>query len=138
MKKAFLVAASMALLATAVQAQTTRRQPPPPPKPPTPPVEMIADVPPPPPPPPQKRGLSDAYTAFLKRNPSVKSLAWTFRNEVIVRLKSGKEERYKLDDEGRKLAEAKYGKLPAPPPPPPPPPVPPVVPKAPVPPTTEQ
>jgi len=70
--------------------------------------------------------ISEDYEAFLKRNPSVKSLSWT-TNEVIVNLKSGKQERYNTADEKSiKDAEAKYGKLPMAPPPPPPPLPPPV------------
>lgn len=143
MKKAFLVAGALLTLAIAAHAQS-KKQPPPPPPPPTPPVEMTNDVPPPPPPPPappvkdeEKTTHPKDYQDFLDRNPSVKSVGWNFRNEVIVYLKSGKEERYKLDEEGRKEAEAKYGKLPVPPPPPPIPPKPPVAPKPPVPPRPE-
>jgi hypothetical protein len=56
----------------------------------------------------------------LKRNPTVKGLGWQQENRVRVRLKSGKEEVYNLNnkDEAAKLKN-KYGELPAPPPPPP-------------------
>lgn len=61
------------------------------------------------------------YRDFLKRNPTVKSVGWMKDEEVIIRLKSGAEERYQLHDElSVKEAEMKYGKLPATPPPPPP------------------
>jgi hypothetical protein len=140
MKKTILVAGSLLVMTLAMQAQK-KKDPPPPPKPPQPPVELLSDVPPPPPPPPPppvpppppppNEGVKDDYAAFLKRNPSVKSLGWTLKNEVIVQLKSGREERYKLDAEGRKEVEAKYGELPSPPPPPPVPPTPPKAPHAP-------
>ncbi len=62
------------------------------------------------------------YNDFLKRNPSVKGLSWN-NSEVIIRLKSGKEERYNLDNTQETDAIGrKYGKLPIAPPPPPPPP----------------
>ncbi|HEY0039413.1 MAG TPA: hypothetical protein VGB71_02060 [Flavisolibacter sp.] len=150
MKKSIFVTGFAVVLMLAASAQISQKdQPPKPPVPPKAPVERPNDVPPPPPPPPSEppapnelppppeppippspadEGFlqDEDYEAFLQRNPSVKSLGWNFENEVIVRLKSGKEERYKLDNEAsRKAAETKYGKLPAAPPPPPPPPAPP-------------
>ncbi|MDB5205805.1 MAG: hypothetical protein JWR72_880 [Flavisolibacter sp.] len=139
MKKKIIMAGLAFVMAGAASAQ--KEAPPKPPTPPEPPVERLKEIPPPPPlaplppdapPPPLPanalQGGND-YEAFLKKNPSVKSLRWTNNNEVIVRLKSGKEETYKLDDEKIiKEAEAKYGQLPdAPPPPPLPPPPPPPV-----------
>ncbi|HEX8334017.1 MAG TPA: hypothetical protein VF622_15465 [Segetibacter sp.] len=90
--------------------------------PPVPPVEKIGEVPPAPdaPPPPFDGGIPEDYKAFLKRNPTVRSLGWT-EESVIVRLKTGKKERYILTDEKSiKEAETKYGELPEAPPPPPP------------------
>lgn len=140
MKKKIIMAGLAFVMAGAASAQ--KEAPSKPPTPPEPPVERLKEIPPPPPlaplppdaPPPPPlpanalQGGND-YEAFLKKNPSVKSLRWTNKNEVIVRLKSGKEETYKLDDEKIiKEAEAKYGQLPdAPPPPPLPPPPPPPV-----------
>lgn len=140
MKKRFIVAGFAAVMFFAVSAQITEKEDPP--KPPTAPVEKAKDIPPPPPPPPPISNepalppappkpplppaegveMHDDYNAFLKRNPLVKSLGWTMKQEVIVRLKSGKEERFKLDDaRSMKAAEIKYGKFPIAPPPPPPP-----------------
>ncbi|MDQ6609691.1 MAG: hypothetical protein M3Y85_07710, partial [Bacteroidota bacterium] len=73
------------------------------------------------------------YEDFLQKNQSVKSLSWNKKNEIIFHLKSGKEERYKLNDEkSNKEAEVKYGKLPEAPPPPPLPPPPPPPPAPPI------
>lgn len=147
MKKSFFVA-GFVVWAMAASAQVTdKKEPPPPPSPPKPSTSKVKHVPPPPPPaeplapeepppapeppmPPQER--PEDYVAFLKKNPTVESLAWNADDEVIVRLKSGKEERYNLNDEkGRKAVETKYGKLPVAPPPPPPPPPPPDAPEPP-------
>lgn len=61
------------------------------------------------------------YKAFLRRNPSVKSIAWAKQEKAptaIIRLKNGKLERYRLlDAMEMQAASAKYGRLPAPPPP---------------------
>ena len=104
--------------------------PPEPPAVPAPPEAPLPPEPPQPPLPPEQGDLevwqSDEFDAFMKRNPSIKSMHWNQRNELIVELKSGKEEKYNLNDEAsKKAAVAKYGELPsAPPPPPPPPPAP--------------
>jgi hypothetical protein len=60
------------------------------------------------------------YKAYLKRNPAVRSIGWT-KESLIVRLKSGKEEIYTIEDD-KSINEAveKYGELPEAPPPPPP------------------
>jgi hypothetical protein len=141
MKKKIIMAGLAFVIAGAASAQK-EVMPPKPPKAPKPPVENVKETPPPPPPAPAAPDapppppapvnavqLKDDYKVFLKRNPSVKSLGWTKKNEMIVRLKSGKEEKYSLDDEKTiKEVEAKYGQLPvAPPPPPLPPPPPPPV-----------
>jgi len=125
MKKVLLTAGFAVFMALALSAQTKEAPPPPP----TPPATSEPSEPPPPPPSPDK----DDHDEFLKRNSCVKSLSWTEKNELIVRLKSGKEEKYNLaDDKSVKEAESKYGKLPAAPPPPPlPPPAPPPPPKPP-------
>lgn len=94
-------------------------------------------APPPPPPPPEiVKHIADADPPtdkeFLKRNKSVRSVHWNFENDIIITLKTGKEERYHLKDKKQvEAAESKYGMLPvAPPPPPlPPPPPPPAPPK---------
>jgi hypothetical protein len=123
MKKRIFVA--MALLVTSVSfaQQKKEKQPPPPP-----PVANVKEIPPPPPPKPtepakQKMNLLKDYTNFLKRNPTVKGIEWSERNEIHIRLKSGKEEVYDMNDESEiQKLKSKYGELPAPPPPPPPPP----------------
>lgn len=153
MKKKFIVAGLAAFMIGTASAQENEGAPPPPPKPPKPPVENVKDIPPPPPPPappPPPRAkqklpppppqppvdamkLPSDYTDFLKRNPGVRSLGWNNTNELVVRLKSGSEEKYNLRDEKSvKNAEAKYGQLPSAPPPPPPPMAPPPPPKPPV------
>lgn len=125
MKKRFLVAA--AILTASVSFAQQKKQPPPPPAPPPPTVNLDKFVPPPPPPPPPKApakermDLPKDYQAFLKRNPTVKSLSWS-ENKVHVNLKSGKEEVYNLNDtEEMQDLKEKYGELPVAPPPPPPP-----------------
>lgn len=141
MKKSILVA-GFAVIVMAATAQNTKDEPPKPPAPPKAPAGKMKDVPPPPPPPPPseppapgepppppeapipplppQEELPEDYEAFLKRNPGVEALGWNDKNEMIVRLKSGKEERYNLQNEqSREAAEAKYGELPAAPPPPP-------------------
>ncbi len=136
--------ASLAFMMFSAVSAQKEAVPPKPPKAPTPPVERLKDIPPPPPPAPlppdappppsappilsveQLDLLPDDYQAFLSRNPSVGSLRWN-KEAVWVMLKDGKEERYLLNEEGVKQAEAKYGQLPvAPPPPPPLPPPPPM------------
>jgi len=77
-------------------------------------------VPPPPPPPkpiaPKKVNYPEDYYDFLKRNPTVKGIGWS-DDKVSIRLKSGKEEEYVLnnEEEMQKLKN-KYGELPASPP----------------------
>ncbi|HEV7332098.1 MAG TPA: hypothetical protein VGN63_13770 [Flavisolibacter sp.] len=127
MKKVFLLAALA--VSIAASAQTKKKVPPPPP-----PVEALNDIPPPPSPkpplPPPPPALPKDYTDFLSRNSSVKSLHW--QNEILViKKKNGQTERYVLNEQGIREAEAKYGKLPQAPPPPPKPPVPPTPPHAP-------
>jgi hypothetical protein len=118
MKKRFLVA--LAILTASISFAQQKKEPPPPPAPPPPKVNNEKFHFPPPIVYPD--GLPDDYKAFLKRNPTVKGLGWS-ENKVHVRLKSGKEEVYNLNNEAevRKL-ENKYGGLPMSPPPPPPPP----------------
>ncbi len=127
-KKIFV--ASFILLATCTSsyAQTEDEssvpQPPPPPEAPLPTkkvkkpsepkmVEMIDD--------------RDAQE-FLTRNPTIKSFNYTDSNKLVIELKSGAIERYRLDENSSVLkAKSKYGNLPVPPPPPPPPPAPPEI-----------
>ena len=125
MKKSIFVA-GFAVMAMAASAQDTKKAPPKSPPPPM--ISKAKDAPPPPPqeappaPPeaPQPPDLPEDYQAFLHQNPTVTSLHWKAKNELVVRLRSGKEERYNLNDEkSRKAAEAKYGQLPTAPPPPP-------------------
>lgn len=140
MKKKLIVAGLAFVMVSAASAQKDVVLPKPP-KPPKPPVEHVKEIPPPPPapeapeppappdapppppaPPMPTTQMENHYEAFLKRNTSIKSVGWTNNNEIVIRLKSGKEEKYNLDD-GRsiKVAEAKYGELPVAPPAPPPP-----------------
>ncbi|MER2998531.1 M56 family metallopeptidase [Pontibacter populi] len=78
-----------------------------------------------------KDKLPADYQAFLKRNPTVKQVAWKFDvadewnlKSVIIYLKSGKSEEYDFNQKRRIPAvEEKYGQLPQLPPPPPPVPV---------------
>lgn len=68
------------------------------------------------------------YKEFLKRNPSVKQVAWRFNNRrehslesIVFLLENGKVETYDYNGSPRiPAAEAKYGQLPQLPPPPPP------------------
>jgi hypothetical protein len=63
--------------------------------------------------------LPQDYTNFLKRNPTVKAIAWK-TDSVIIILKSGKTEAFVLNNENSVAsAEKKHGKLPVAPPPPP-------------------
>jgi hypothetical protein len=141
-KRMFATVLAVVVVYSASAQVQQRDEPPPPPKPPH--VKKMRELPPPPPPPSEPPApnappppptlandlqIPHDYEAFLEKNSSVKSLGWT-KNEVIVRLKSGKEERYNLNDgQSRKTAETKYGALPQAPPPPPPPPAPPAPPK---------
>ncbi|HXI01030.1 MAG TPA: TonB family protein [Sphingobacteriaceae bacterium] len=63
----------------------------------------------------------DDYKSFLKRNPTVKELAWQINPyRVIVYLKNGKSEIYTMDKPREKQNSlSKYGDFPYPPPPPP-------------------
>lgn len=124
MKKKFFLAMAVLATSVALAQQKKLKQPPPPPPPP---VVDVKEIPPPPSPPTPmnppsktKMSLPKDYQAFLKRNPDVKSIDWN-NNEVRIRLKSGKEETYDLnnEEEAKKLKD-KYGELPVPPPPPPP------------------
>jgi hypothetical protein len=94
-------------------------------------LPLLSPAPPPPVPrmpPAIKELLRDEHSMFLKRNPGVSSVYWD-NDSVIIRRKSGKEERYNLADENSmKAATEKYGDIPeAPPPPPPPHPMPPIM-----------
>ena len=122
MKKMFVVLALMSTSVTFAQQKKIKQPPAPPP-----PVEDIKQIPPPPPKPTEplplkETGLPQDYQAFLKKNPAVKGVGWSNKNVVHIRLKSGKEELYDLNNEedAQKLKN-KYGELPVPPPPPPPP-----------------
>ena len=122
-KKISLLIAGLVAVSFAF-AQTKKSELPPPPPPPPPPIEAVIPPPPPAPPPapqpPPKVQLPEDYKAFLKRNENVNAINWKQGNKLTVRLRSGKEEVYDLNnEEQRKTAEAKYGKLPAAPPPPP-------------------
>jgi hypothetical protein len=72
--------------------------------------------------PPDAERLPDDYKAFLVRNPAVRGLYWN-AHTVVIQLKSGGKETYRLDDKGVAAAEKKWGRLPVAPPPPPPPPM---------------
>lgn len=75
-----------------------------------------------------------SYNTFIKRNPSVKSMAWSrdsasYIPVAIIHLKNGKTERYHLNNrEEMQKAQERYGRFPSPPPPPPPSPSPSAVP----------
>ncbi|MCC9165923.1 M56 family metallopeptidase [Pontibacter harenae] len=103
----------------------------PPPPPPAPPVPAEAPLPPPPPPalpapppppPAQQNKQQDLrssrdYQTFLKQNPSVSDISLLSGGKVVVKLKSGKEEIYQLNDKQSIAgAEKKYGRLPDSPP----------------------
>ena len=138
MKKNLFITGAAIMLMLSASAQTTKREAPP--KPPKSSIEKVKDaLPPPPPPPPSEpppppappspgkdMQLPADYEAFLKKNATVSELHWNRNNEMIVVLKSGEKEKYRLNDKTSKRAAIdKYGELPAaPPPPPPPPPVP--------------
>ncbi|MFD3000272.1 M56 family metallopeptidase [Pontibacter toksunensis] len=67
--------------------------------------------------------LSEEQEAFLKRNPTVKSVSWlrSDMDKMVVYLKSGGAEMYDLNDSrSTAIAKEKYGALPEAPPPPPP------------------
>jgi hypothetical protein len=129
-KKIFVAAALLASIISFAQQKQQNAPPPPPP--------IMDNIPPPPAPPPpdvqfEKAALPDngAYKAFLKRNPTVKGIAWSQKNSVRIYLKSGKEEVYDLNnsEEAQRLKK-KYGELPTAPPAPPTPPTPPKLPEA--------
>jgi len=150
MQKRMFVAILATVVVYSASAQITQKdEAPNPPPPPRPHVKKMKDVPPPPPPPSEPpppdapppppppslandAQLPDDFTAFMKRNPSVKGVSWKNDDVMIIRLKSGDEERYNLNDaQSKKAAETKYGELPQAPPPPPAPPVPPAPPRPP-------
>jgi hypothetical protein len=126
MKKIVITSLSFGVV-LAVSAQKELR-PANPPKPSIPPIERLVEIPPvpevpPPPPPPaffEENNVPTDHKLFLKRNPSVRSVGWS-KETIIIRLKSGEQERYNIADEkSLKVAEKKYGSLPVAPPPPPP------------------
>jgi len=122
MKKSFFIAITVLAGSVVFAQQKKEKQPPPPPPPPK--IMEVKEIPPPPPPPPkpdvsEKTNYPEDYSGFLKRNPTVKGIGWT-DNQVRIRLKSGKEEDYFLNDNGEmQKLKNQYGELPAPPPPPP-------------------
>lgn len=127
MKKTIFIATAIVIGSATFAQQKKLKQPPPPPPPK---VNLDKFVPPPPPPPKVEierfpsPGNND-YQAFLKRNPTVKGIGWMENNRVRIRLKSGKEEVYNMNNENEALKlKDKYGALPTPPPPPPAPPPP--------------
>ncbi|MGN6401059.1 MAG: hypothetical protein ACTHMD_11435 [Flavisolibacter sp.] len=130
MQKTVLVAFALLTASVSFAQQKKHKQPPPPPPPPVVKLDKLAAPPPPPhkPPPPPKvtrehlPSPSNAdYQAFLKANPTVKSIGWS-EDKVRIHLKSGKDEVYHLNNEADMLTlKNTYGELPAPPPPPPPP-----------------
>ena len=114
MKKRILVALAVLAGSVAFAQKKVKQQPPPPP------VVDVKEVPPPPPPVVKKVKDADSYSAFLKRNPTVKGIGWQQGNRVRIHLKSGKEEVYDLNKEDDVVnLKNKYGELPVPPPPPP-------------------
>jgi hypothetical protein len=137
MKKRIFVAVVL-LAGTISYAQQKKEKVPPPPPP------AVIDnnqISPPPAPPPEAPAPpvqldyaplpANGNNAFLKRNPTVKSIEWSDDNAVRIHLKSGKEEMYDLSkpEEAQRLKK-KYGELPIAPPAPPTPPTPPQLPGA--------
>jgi hypothetical protein len=126
MKKSIFI--SMAVLAgSLVFAQQKKEKPYPPPPPP---ILDVKDITPPPPPlapnDPPKNLIeyfpspgNENYRAFLRNNPSVKSVSWS-ENKIRIHLQSGKEEAFDLNNkEQMEKFKQQYGELPIPPPPPP-------------------
>ena len=81
-------------------------------------------VPPPPPPkvettkfkPPVLTEAAKSYNEFVKRNPSIESV-WEEENTTVVKLKSGKKEKYKFTNQTEKKSFVdKYGEPPLSPP----------------------
>ena len=125
-RKVFSTALALLAVSFAWSQDKSVKPPPPPPAPPA--VEM-KEVPPAPPAP-EVLPVDEADSAFLKKNPSVKSLGWRGDKKVLVNLKAGGEEVYDLGKAAeREQFEARYGSLPLQPPPPPVPPAPPKAPK---------
>lgn len=96
------------------------------PSPPPPPILDAKDITPPPAPkdPPRVEYFpspgKENYKAFLRNNPSVKSVSWS-ENKIRIHLQSGKEEVFDLNNkEQMEKFKQQYGELPVPPPPPPP------------------
>ena len=95
----------------ATNAQSEKQKPPPPP----PKVDILKFQPP------ASVGMA-SQKEFLKKNPDIADVNWQERKTIILKLKSGKEEKYNLETEdGKKSFTGKYGKPPIQPPPPPPP-----------------
>ena len=135
MKKSIFISTAV-LVGSLVFAQQKKEKPYPPPPPP---ILDAKDIAPPPPPAPKgpPKVLVDHfpapndenYKAFLRNNPSVKSVSWS-ENKIRIHLQSGKEEVFDLNNkEQMEKFKQQYGELPIPPPPPPPPPARPVAPK---------
>jgi hypothetical protein len=88
-------------------------------------AEAQKKPPPPPPPPPiaanENIGVHTTMSEFLKNNPAVKDVYREEKDLMVVELKSGKIEKYDLEDSGEKKSFVdKYGDVPKLPPPPPP------------------
>jgi Zn-dependent protease with chaperone function len=90
-------------------AQDSKAAVPPPP----PPAPAAPEIPPPPPPLMAEDQLPADQKLFLKEHPQVKYLYWKKGGYMLLILRSGQEEEYDLKtEEGRVMAEKKYGKLP--------------------------
>jgi len=99
------------LFITGVLNAQTEKKPPPPPPPKEPPRVDIKKFKPP-----METEAVKSNNEFLKRNPTVANL-WLQNNLTIVKLKSGKEEKYDLKDETEKKSFVeKYGEPPVKPP----------------------
>jgi hypothetical protein len=129
MKKSIFISTAV-LAGSLVFAQQKKEKPSPPPPPPVLDAKVITPPPPPPPAPqdPPKVLIdhftspdNENYKAFLRNNPSVKSVSWS-ENKISIHLQSGKEEVFNLNNkEQMEKFQQQYGELPIPPPPPPPP-----------------
>lgn len=113
MKKIFPVAVALILAgAFTANAQIEKKEPPEPKEP----VKVVDEKKFTPP---ASVGMT-SQNEFLMRNPGVASVEWNETKTIVLKLKSGKEEKYNLTIAAEKKAfTEKYGKPPIMPPPPP-------------------
>jgi len=107
-RKIAMLTALILVAVVAINAQSEKQKPPPPPK-----VDIVKFQPP------VSVGIA-SQKEFLKKNPDVSDINWQETKTIILKLKSGKEEKYNLTNEAEKKSFTdKYGKTPIQPPPPP-------------------